>query len=183
MTKTINLLPWRETSRQLRKQAMLATLLGASVLSVMLVGFVYMLSSSNLEEIIREKKIIEKEIAGLGRSLIEIKGLERKKRDLISKNRVLQNVQSSRSEIVRLFDESVNAVPMGVTLTTLERKDNLISISGVAGSNHDVAALMKNLDESYLFTRAKLKEIGGSGSGAGVGNIFYMEVELDVVRD
>jgi Tfp pilus assembly protein PilN len=92
MTKTINLLPWRETSRQLRKQAMLATLLGASVLSVMLVGFVYMLSSSNLEEIIREKKIIEKEIAGLGRSLIEVKGLERKKRDLISKNRVLQNV-------------------------------------------------------------------------------------------
>jgi type IV pilus assembly protein PilN len=129
------------------------------------------------------KKIVEKEIAGLGRSLIEVKGLERKKRDLISKNRVLQNVQSSRSEIVRLFDESVNAVPMGVTLTTLERKDDLISISGVARSNHDVAALMKNLDESYLLTRAKLKEIGVSGSGVGVGNIFYMEVELDVVRD
>ncbi len=92
MTKTINLLPWRETSRQLRKQAMLATLLGASVLSVMLVGFVYMLSSSNLEEIIREKKIIEKEIAGLGRSLIEVKGMERKKRDLTSKKRCLIHI-------------------------------------------------------------------------------------------
>lgn len=183
MNKTFNLLPWRETARQLRRQTMLVTLLVVCIAGVVVVGLAYVVSSAQLDEITREIEIIEQEIIGLEDKVAEITGLEGKKIDLIGKNRVLQNIQASRTETVRLFDEFVGAVPMGVTLRTLERKGNSISISGVAESNRDVAALMKSLDKSYLLKNAKLKEIEEKGSVNGIENIFYMQVELDVVRE
>ena len=42
---------------------------------------------------------------------------------------------------------------------------------------------MKSLDKSYLLKNAKLKEIEEKGSVNGIENIFYMQVELDVVRE
>jgi type IV pilus assembly protein PilN len=183
MNKTFNLLPWRETARQLRRQAMLVTLLVTSIVGIMAVGFVYAMLSSQLDEITRDIWVIEEEITGLEAGVAEIEGLEGKKTDLIAKNRVLQNIQTSRTETVRLFDELVTAVPLGVTLRTLERASNSISISGVAESNHDVAALMKSLDRSYLLENAKLEEIEETVSANGMENIFYMEVELDIARE
>jgi type IV pilus assembly protein PilN len=183
MNKTFNLLPWRETARQLRRQAMLATLLVTSIVGIMVVGFVYAMLSSQLDEITGDIWVIDEEITGLGAGVAEIEELEAKKTELIGKNRVLQNIQTSRSETVRLFDELVTAVPLGVTLRTLERKSNSISISGVARSNHDVAALMKSLDRSYLLENAKLEEIEETGSANGMENIFYMQVELDIARE
>jgi len=182
MNKTFNLLPWRETARRLRRQTMLATFLITSIVGITVVALVYFISSSQLDEITREIGVIEQEIIGLEDSLAEIKGLEGKKTDLIGKNRVLQNIQASRAETVRLFDEFVSAVPIGITLRTLERKSNFMSISGVAESNHDVAAFMRNLDRSYLLKNAKLEEIEETGSGNGIENIFYMQVELNIVR-
>ena len=58
-----------------------------------------------------------KEIAAMDRKIKEIKELEKTKAKLIARMNVIQDLQSSRPEVVHLFDEMVNTIPEGAFLT------------------------------------------------------------------
>jgi type IV pilus assembly protein PilN len=61
---------------------------------------------------------------------------------------VIQQLQQSRPEEVRLFDELVITIPEGVYLTSIKQTGRIVVLEGRAQSNARVSAFMRNIDAS-----------------------------------
>jgi type IV pilus assembly protein PilN len=69
---------------------------------------------------------------------------------------IIQQLQRSRTEAVRLFDELVIAVPEGLFLTKLEQSGSNLVVEGRAQSNARVSSFMRNLEHSDWLTNPRL---------------------------
>ena len=98
----------------------------------------------------------------------EIEDLDRTKQNLLARMNVIQELQSSRPQIVHLFDEMVSMLPDGVYLTSVNQKGSNLTFEGKAQSNARVSSLMRNIDDSEWLSNPKLdviesKEKTGTG--------------------
>lgn len=144
----INLLPWREARRQRRQRDFVSAVIAAVVLTL-LVGFaVRMQYAHMIENQNRRNEFLTAEIRKLDKIIEEIKDLEAKKQDLLARMEIIQKLQESRPEIVRLFDEVVRAMPEGVFLVGLKQQGSRVTVEGRAQSNARVSALMRNIEDS-----------------------------------
>jgi type IV pilus assembly protein PilN len=144
----INLLPWRAERRKQKQQEFftitaLALLFTAAVLIVVHFQIGGMIEYQN-----QRNQYLQSEVALLDQKIKEIEELEAKKKRLIAKMEVIQQLQLSRPEIVHLFDELARTIPDGVLLIDLAQADKLLTINGVAQSNARVSAYMRNLESS-----------------------------------
>lgn len=147
-TARINLLPWREERRK-RQNIEFGVLAGAAaVLAVLAALGVSMFFQSKVDYQNARNQYLESEISVLDTKLKKIKELEKTKKDLLARMRVIEERQSSRSEIVHLFEEVLLALPDGVWIKGLQQTGSKVNITGYAESNARVSAFMRNLDES-----------------------------------
>jgi type IV pilus assembly protein PilN len=155
----INLLPWRERRRELRKKQFLAAL-GVTVMAaaiILLVGD--RLMRSNISNQNARNEILREQIVVLNKQIEEIRELREQKAALTERMTVIQNLQGTRPVIVRLFDELVRTLPEGVFYNTVTRTNDVVSIQGVAESNNLVSALMRSLDDSEWFADPRLRQV------------------------
>jgi type IV pilus assembly protein PilN len=152
----INLLPWRAELRQKRKQEFLVALLGAVIVGAALVYLSKLTVQGWTTAQRGRNEILRTEIAALDKQIAEIKGLETQRERLLARMRVIDQLQRSRPEVVHLFDELVNAVPEGVSLTDVLQQGARIELRGMAQSNSRVSALMRNIDSSEWLKDASL---------------------------
>jgi type IV pilus assembly protein PilN len=144
----INLLPWRaELRKQQQKEFLLAIFL-AILLTLGILFFVHSHVASLIDYQNRRNEFLQSEISMLDQKIAEIQELETKKKRLLAKMEVIQQLQSSRPEIVHLFDELARTMPDGVHLTDLTQSDKSLTVNGIAQSNARVSAYMRNLESS-----------------------------------
>jgi type IV pilus assembly protein PilN len=148
----INLLPWRaERRKQQQKEfgiwtviALLLTAAGMTLVHFQIEG---MIAYQNLRN-----SFMKSELGQIEQRIKEIDELEARKAKLISKMEVIQKLQSSRPEIVHLFDELARTLPEGVQLIDLSQgADGVLIINGLAQSNARVSAYMRNIEASPWF--------------------------------
>ncbi|HBC57569.1 MAG TPA: pilus assembly protein PilN [Gammaproteobacteria bacterium] len=174
---SINLLPWRDERRKQRNQEFFVMLGLAAVGAVLLAGLSFMFFDSGLGFQQQRNTRLESEIGVLDRKIKEISDIEKDKARLLSKMQVVQQLQSHRTTIVHLFDEVVQAMPEGVTLTNIARKGDLMILSGYAESNARVSALMRNLEASDWLTSPKLGSITRQENSGRIVSNFTLEVK------
>lgn len=189
----INLLPWRQELRKQRQQEFVAIVLAVAGLAVGIILFAHMALSKQVSDQLERNSYIKAEIATLDSQIKEIDELQKRREELLSRMKVIQDLQGHRPVIVRVFDEFVRAMPDGVYFRTIERKGNTFKISGSAESANQVSALMRNLDASQWFKSPVLSkvaaEVQASAAGqskgktpsanAPAGNAFSLTVELE----
>ena len=174
----INLLPHRaERRKALRQQfAILA------VLTVVIGGIVWFLGHSVLERRIsvqnQRNGFLESKIAELDKKIDEIKKLREQTQALLARKRVVETLQSSRTESVRLLDQLVRQLPEGIHLKTVKQKGQNVSVVGYATSNARVSTLMRNLAASPWIESPKLIQIKASKVGKSTLNEFSLTVRL-----
>jgi type IV pilus assembly protein PilN len=144
----INLLPWREEARQRRRKEFAAAGGLALVFTLLLAVLVHVQIEGRIGDQQARNQLLEGEIAQLNRQIKEIEDLEKIKADLLSRMEIIQELQESRPEIVRLFDELVVAIPDGVYLTKLEQTGRTVIVEGRAQSNARVSAFMRSIEAS-----------------------------------
>lgn len=144
----INLLPWRAERRKQKQQQFFSITALALLSSAAVLMFVHFQIGGMIEYQSERNRYLEGEIAILDQKIREIEDLEIKKKRLIAKMEVIQQLQMSRPEIVHLFDELARTIPDGVHVTEFTQADKLLTIDGVAQSNARVSAYMRNLDAS-----------------------------------
>ena len=113
----INLLPWRDELRKQYQQEFFISI-GVSIgvaLLVMLGVHFYIEGLKDYQE--KRNNRIQAELVILDKKLQEIREIEAKKTQLLSKIEVIQKLQESRPEIVHLFEEMALTTPEGVYLT------------------------------------------------------------------
>lgn len=144
----INLLPWREEARK-RRRVELGIAAGiAAALTLAGALVVHLRIDTQIDAQLARNRLIESEIARLDIQLGEIQELDKVKSDLVARMEIIQQLQVSRPEIVRMFDELVNVMPSGVYLTRVEQTGRSVVIEGRAQSNAGVSALMRAIESS-----------------------------------
>lgn len=164
----INLLPWR-LERRKQKQKEFVTMLGTAAaiaigLSVLIV-FYYNGQISGQEN---RNNYLTTEIANIDKQIEDIKDLEKKKSDLLSRKKAIECLQGRRSLMVHLFDDLVRTIPDGVKLTSLEQDGSKLTVNGSSQSNARVSAYMRNLQVSGWMTQPELTIIEAKGGDKGL---------------
>jgi type IV pilus assembly protein PilN len=144
----INLLPWREEARQRRRKEFAGAAGLALVFTLLLAVLVHIRMEGRIDDQQARNQLLEAEIAQLNRRIKEIEDLEKIKADLLSRMEIIQQLQESRPEIVRLFDDLVESIPEGVYLTKLDQTGRAVVVEGRAQSNARVSAFMRSIEAS-----------------------------------
>lgn len=179
----INLLPWREAYRKEKKDQFVAVLIGVFILSALL-AYVWISSvESAIENQNSRNRLLETEIAALEKQVQEIAELKKVRDDLLTRIKVIQDLEGTRPVIVRYFDDLVRAVPDGVHLNSVVRVGDTISIEGIAESTNRVSSLMRNLDQSDWFTSPNLTSVTAAPAEGEQANSFKMTVRTSAPQD
>ncbi|WP_022949129.1 PilN domain-containing protein [Methylohalobius crimeensis] len=160
----INLLPWREElRRQQQKEFFLGVGLAAS-LAVLSMLLVHWYIADQIEYQQQRNQYLSDQIAILDRKIKEIRELETKRDRLIAKMDIIQRLQSSRPEIVHLFDALARTLPEGVYLTKFTQSGGNLAVDGIAQSNARVSAYMRNIENSLWMEKPQLQIIQSKGA-------------------
>jgi type IV pilus assembly protein PilN len=155
----INLLPWREELRAQRKREFgMMALLAVLVVGAGLFGW-HQYNESLIEYQKQRNAFLEGEIAKVNKQIKEIRGLEKTRKQLIARMKVVADLQSQRPLVVHLFDELVTTLPSGVYLTSMQQRGHTITVTGHAESNARVSAYMRNIDASPWLAKPQLRII------------------------
>jgi type IV pilus assembly protein PilN len=144
----INLLPWRDELRKQRQKDFLLASGVAVVFGVLVMFFTSQVFSSLIEHQGQRNGILKQEIAALDLQIAEIQDLEAKKDRLLARMNIIEQLQRSRPEAVKLFDQIVRTLPEGVYLTSIKQSGINLESKGRAESSTRVSSLMRNIDAS-----------------------------------
>ncbi len=155
----INLLPWREELRE-RKNKEFLTLLIMSLLLGLAAAFAawtYFNNALSDQRLANERIVAEN--TKLDAELAEISVLEKRREEMISRMRVIQDLQGKRPLPVRVWDDVAKAIPPAMYLTTLSRDGDLLTFTGKADNPNIVSSLIRNLNASKWMDDSKVSYI------------------------
>ncbi|KXU37557.1 pilus assembly protein PilN [Ventosimonas gracilis] len=155
----INLLPWREERNEERKKQFVVVLFGTLVIAGGLVFLGNQFVSGLLDNQSARNSYLRKEITSLDERIKQVQEIREMRTQLLGRMQVIQDLQSNRQVMPRLFDQLVRTLPDGVYYSSLAMQGQRISIDGFAESNNRVSALMRNLEASPWLAGATLSGV------------------------
>lgn len=181
----INLLPWRQELRKQRQQEFVAIVAAVGIVAVAIILFINMALSKQISDQEEKNQYIKSEITRLDGQIKEIDELQKRRDELLSRMKVIQDLQGRRPVIVRVFDELVRTIPDGLYIRSLERTGDSFKMEGVAESANQVSAFMRNLDASPWFKSPVLSTVSAEQQSSTKvadkqqGNKFALTVSLE----
>jgi type IV pilus assembly protein PilN len=174
----INLLPWREQERKVRRREFGVAALGALIAAVLFIGGGKLLYSSWIDSQKEKNNLLTKEIVKLDAQIADIQDLENRKQRLVARMEIIEKLQRKRPEIVHLFDEIVKTVPDGVYLTAIKQTGNKLEIHGVAQSSTRVSTFMRNIDSSVWMDNPVLQVVESARDSPTGGSNFTLTSDV-----
>lgn len=173
----INLLPWREIRRKEQDRQILSIAVGAWMLMGLVIFYAHLHVSGLIEGQQKRNEFLDKEIKKVDEEIKEIRELQAARAALLARMRVIQQLQSDRTQVVHMFDDLVRKMPEGVYLFSLKQAGTQLTLAGNAQSNARVSALMRNLDASDWFTAPELDIINVRSRGIDRVSEFVVRVK------
>ena len=155
----INLLPWREELRRERQRQFMLSLLMTGVLGVVLVFLIGLVFDQRISHQNLRNQTIQAEIAALQVRIKRIEELEQTRARLLSRKRIIEDLQASRSLTVELLDQMAKSIPVGVTLQTVRQQGMNVTYTGGSQSNARVSAYLQSLEANDLFLNPELSVV------------------------
>jgi len=174
----INLLPWREQERKVRRREFLVALGAAAFAAVIFVLGGKLLYSSWIDSQTAMNNLLKKEIVKLDAQIADIQDLENRKQRLVARMEIIEKLQRKRPEIVHLFDELVKTVPEGIYLTQMKETGKKLEIKGIAQSSTRVSTFMRNIDSSAWMDNPQLQVVESSKDSPTGGSSFTLTSEV-----
>lgn len=183
MSTRLNLLPWREMRRREQDRQLLTIAIGAWALMLLIVFYAHLHVTGLIEHQTRRNDFLKEEIAKVEKEIKEVAELKKRREALIARMNVIQQLQSDRTRVVRIFDELVRSMPEGVQLKSLKHNGKDMALTGVAQSNARVSALMRNLDAAQWFRDPNLNVINVRSRGGERVSEFSLKVKNVVKKE
>jgi type IV pilus assembly protein PilN len=152
----INLLPWRQQLRRERQRQFMMSALMTIILSVILVYLVGVVFDRRIDHQESRNAMLQSEIRSLESRIAQIDRLEQTRERLLSRKRIIEELQGSRLLTVELLDKLAKSTPVGVTLNSVRQQGMKVDLSGWSQSNARVSAYLQSLDANDLFLEPEL---------------------------
>lgn len=175
----VNLLPHREMRRRRQQQQFFIMLGVVAFLGVAVWGMVHTSLANQYEEQLGRNQYLQEQIVKLDKEIEDIKKLREMTASLLSRKKVVETLQSNRSEVVHLLDELTRQLPDGVYLKAIKQQGNRVTINGYTQSQARVSTLMRNLDASPYIENSNLIEIKAVPLGSSRINEFTLAVAIE----
>ncbi|MES1981246.1 MAG: PilN domain-containing protein [Pseudomonadota bacterium] len=147
-------------------------------MGIVLVGMVHAAISAQISYQEHRNQYLKDETALLDRQIAEIKKLREQTEALLARKIVVENLQSTRSDVVHLLDQMLRILPEGVYLKSIKQTGNKINLIGFAQSNARVSTLMRAVENSPWLEQPSLVEIHASGNGGARMSEFTLNFNL-----
>jgi type IV pilus assembly protein PilN len=174
----INLLPWREQERKIRRREFMVAAGAAIFAAVIFVLGGKLLYSSWTDAQNEKNTLLKKEIVKLDAQIADIQDIENRRQRLLARMEIIEKLQRKRPEIVHLFDEIVKTVPEGVYLTSIKQNGNKLEIHGVAQSSTRVSTFMRNIDGSVWMDNPVLQVVESAKDSPTGGSNFTLTSDV-----
>jgi type IV pilus assembly protein PilN len=174
----INLLPWREQERKVRRREFMVALGGAAVAAVLFVGGGKLVYASWIDSQNDKNNLLKREIVKLDAQIADIQDLENRKQRLVARMEIIEKLQRKRPEIVHLFDELVKTVPEGIYLTQMKETGKKLEIKGIAQSSTRVSTFMRNIDSSAWMDNPQLQVVESAKDSPTGGSSFTLTSDV-----
>ncbi len=174
----INLLPHRQIKRAAKQRefGLMALFAAISALAIIFLGWTY-LGAKKQTQLERNTRL-EQAIAKLDTEIADIVELKNQINNVLERKRIVENLESNRSQAVVVLDEIARQLPEGLYLTSIRQTENVITLQGVADTNARVATLVRNLEVSEWLEKPVLIEIKTTTVNNAKQNDFTMNVNL-----
>lgn len=174
----INLLPWREERRKLH-QRQFNSMLGLALLAgLLLSAMVYMYYSGQVSGQIKRNDLLRQEIAAVEIKIKEIEELDKRKEGLLSRKRVIEELQGKRYEMVSLFSDLARSIADGAQISTIMQSGTDLVIQGRAQSSARVSSYMKNIMASPVISQPDLTVIEARGGDRSLPYEFILNAKV-----
>ncbi len=174
----INLLPHRAEKRRAKQLQFVVLSVLSLVLGAVMVGLVHVAISTQISYQERRNAYLKQETAVLDKQIAEIKKLREQTQSLLARKNVVENLQSTRSDVVHLLDQMLRILPEGVYLKSIRQTGLRISMIGYAQSNARVSTLMRSIEDSPWLDTPSLVEIHATTVGGTRLNEFSLNFNL-----
>ena len=173
----INLLPWRAEQREQKKKEFLNVIVGVLLIAGLIVGAGDRFYANAIDRQTDRNNFLIGEIKILEGRIEEIQQLRQTKNELLSRMKVIQNLQGNRPIIVRLFDELARQLAPRVFFTDLRLVGKVLSIRGIAESNNRISSQLRNLSESNWFDKPNVTAINADPNYGSQASQFSLSVQ------
>ena len=174
----INLLPWREQARTIKK-INFSIVVGACVvitIFIVLLSHLYLSGLINRQQFRNTYLQSELTLAQTRLSTLNDKLSEQEK--INTDLHFYIALRGKNYGVVKLLNEFAKIVPEAVTLDALQREGDDIMLLGKAQSNLQITLFMKNIKQSSIFNQPELTEITGQESKDSSDKIFKLKVKI-----
>jgi type IV pilus assembly protein PilN len=178
----INLLPHREIRRKQQQQQFYFLLGGIVAIGAGVWFIVHTYLDEQYDTQVARNKYLQEEIVKLDKQIAEIQKLKEQTAALLARKRVVETLQSNRSETVHLLDQLVRQLPDGVYLKGIKQSGTRVIITGLTQSQARVSTLMRNLESSPQLQDPGLVEIKATSAGGQRINEFVMGISITRAR-
>ncbi len=173
----INLLPWREERREAKKKEFLNIMVSVLLTAGLIIAVTDRFYDNAVKTQASRNTFLTKEIDVLENRIADIKKLQEKKNELLSRMKVIQELQGNRPIIVRLFDEFARRLAPRVFFTDLTLTDKLLATKGIAESNNRISSQLRNLSDSDWFDNPNVTAIKADTEYGPQASQFSLSVE------
>lgn len=174
----INLLPHRAERRKAQRRQFFVLVAGMIGVGMLVVVLVHGVLAQRIESQEARNKYLETSIVELDQQIDEIKKLKEQTQAMLDRKKVVEALQTNRTEAVRLLDQMVRQLPDGLYLKAVKQTNDVVNVQGYATSNARVSTLMRNFDASPWLEEPKLIEIKAARVGNANLNEFNLNVKL-----
>ncbi len=174
----INLLPHREERRKQQQQQFIILLAFVLVIGAAVWFVVRSYLDEQLQTQQARNQYLQSEIVKLDKQIAEIQKLKEQTAALLARKRVVETLQSNRSEVVHLLDQLVRQLPDGVYLKAVKQTGTRVTITGLTESQARVSTLMRNLEASPHLESPGLVEIKAVQQGRLRANEFILNISI-----
>jgi type IV pilus assembly protein PilN len=183
----INLLPVKEAQRAIgRRQQASAALLGF-LLALLVMIIPYMLQGHTLRRLDADIEQLHAQIIQFDEQTREARDLEKKRKELEAKLKVIEDLNQKRVGPVRILEDLSTATPEKLWLVDFTDMNAQATITGIALDNQTIAVFMRQLQASKYFFEVDLIETSqsqpmrgvASGADGGAFKRFIIKARLD----
>jgi type IV pilus assembly protein PilN len=179
----INLLPHRAERRkaQQRQFAVAAGIFAAIGITGVVLGHGFL--AQRIDQQDKRNRYLQDQIAVLEKQIDEIKKLKEQTQAMLERKKVVESLQSNRTEAVRLMDQLVRQLPEGLYLKSIKQTEDVVNVEGYASSNARVSTLMRNFEASPWLQDPRLVEIKAEKVGNANLNKFSLNVRMSRTKE
>ncbi|MEL0287940.1 MAG: pilus assembly protein PilN, partial [Gammaproteobacteria bacterium] len=127
----INLLPWRQKRREYQQRQFVNALALVALVGGFLLVVWWQIQSSQIAKQDERNALLKAEIEVFEGKIREIRALAKKRKELLDRMRVIQELQGNRPVSVRLFDEMVRQLGDNVYFEKMSLRQTRLDITGI----------------------------------------------------